>query len=86
MEIPAQMHPVLSGWPRGRRPRCEVCNRRLDLARQIDGTMIQFCESGCRSQLGLPFSAVHPKSTRVGRAGPVKLTRTEVAVARQLSA
>ena len=79
MEIPAQMHPVLSAWPRGRRPRCQVCNRRLHLARQIDGTMIQFCESGCRGELGLPFSAVQPERPSVRRTGPLRQLRANTA-------
>jgi len=69
------MKPVLlSVWPRGRRPRCQACNRQLLLARQIDGTMIQFCESACRNELGLPFAAAHPRSGSVGRAVPTRVS------------
>jgi hypothetical protein len=56
MEIPAQMRAELLDWPIERRPLCHVCRKLLYRARQIDGTVIQFCESGCRSELGLPFS------------------------------
>jgi len=57
MEIPAQMHAEPLHWPLEYRPRCHSCKRLLHRARQIDGTVIQFCETGCRSELGFPFSA-----------------------------
>ncbi len=55
MEIPAQMHPVALAWPDGFRPRCAVCRKKLHRASQIDGTVIRYCASGCRNELGLPF-------------------------------
>ena len=57
MEKPAQMRAVALPWSSGVRPRCHTCRRRVQRARQIDGTVIHFCEAGCRSELGLPFSA-----------------------------
>ncbi len=61
MEIPAQMRAEPLDWPIECRQRCRVCRKLLYRARQIDGTVIQFCESGCRSELGLPFSVSEPQ-------------------------
>jgi hypothetical protein len=47
------------------RVRCVPQSRRgewLHRARQIDGTVIHYCGSGCRNELGLPFLAEQPQS------------------------
>ena len=60
MDVPAQMRAVALAWPNDIRPRCKMCRSRLHRARQIDGTVIHYCGSGCRNELGLPFSAEQP--------------------------
>ena len=62
MEVPAQMRAVALAWPNGIRPRCKMCRQWLHRARQIDGTVIHYCGSGCRNELGLSFSAEQPQS------------------------
>ena len=68
MEKPAQMRAVALPWPNQVRPRCHTCRRRLHRARQIDGTVINYCEAGCRNELGLPFCAEQRSDVRATAA------------------
>ena len=58
LETPSRTQCELLPRPRGIRRKCQACGGDLQRARQIDDTMMVFCENGCRDDhTGLPILA-----------------------------
>jgi hypothetical protein len=55
VEIPIRTVAELVAWPGGRVQRCRSCGGRLHRARDLDGSLITFCDGDCRNAFGFPL-------------------------------